>query len=90
MSAGLLTEYRTRSGRLVFVGQCYVDAKRREPRTLRVEAIEAPRLDFKGIERCRVHVVVLDENEDIIRDVPMEADRLVSAVFKRLDSVAGR
>ena len=54
--------YTTPQDRTVKVGQLYRDAKRSDARTLRVEAIDGPYLDWSGVERCQVHYRVVAQD----------------------------
>ncbi|MEU8901752.1 hypothetical protein AB0C65_38220 [Nocardia sp. NPDC048505] len=78
-----MTEYATRTG-TVRIGQLYRDAKRAEPRTVRVEAIAAPRVDYRGKKRCEITIAVLDAAGAVRKTLPIDAARLTGSNYVRV------
>lgn len=83
--------YVTPSDRVVAVGQLYREVGRENPRTIRVVAIDGPYRDWKGIERCQVHYLVVVGVEQIpARSEVVDAGVLTDPALFELASAVTR
>lgn len=82
-----MDEFTTDKGEVVRVGDLFRDAKRAEPRTLRVVRIEHLMRISDGVEICDIGLSILDDDGRMIRATQMTAKRLLSAAFVRAEEV---
>ncbi|MEV6341237.1 hypothetical protein AB0M12_41770 [Nocardia vinacea] len=85
-----MSEYTTRGGRTVRVGQLYRDSRESNIRTLRVDAVGTPIADWAGRERCAIECTVVrqeyaGEVTEPMRATTVDAYRLTSSAFLLLD-----